>query len=154
MCDPEDSFVGGDKSTEDLVNREHHQLGQRWRLRRRHGEYKVSEDEVEENEADVVGFYIGIEEGKDIKIKCQKPKKPLEGFIFYFNLISPPHRSTSSWQMRHWSRSAKPAARFPYAATDDATWADVPVPPGRNVLDASMGGGGMVSVPYDIGGIP
>ncbi|KAI3792479.1 hypothetical protein L2E82_06359 [Cichorium intybus] len=40
---------------------------------------------------------------------------------------------------------------------DDATWADVPVPPGQNVLDASVGGitgGGMVSVSYDIGGMP
>ncbi|KAI3752858.1 hypothetical protein L2E82_24897 [Cichorium intybus] len=40
---------------------------------------------------------------------------------------------------------------------DDATWADVPVLPGRNVLDASMcgiRGGGMVSVSYDIRGMP
>ncbi|KAI3779329.1 hypothetical protein L2E82_09020 [Cichorium intybus] len=40
---------------------------------------------------------------------------------------------------------------------DDATWADVPVPPGQNVVDASVGGitgGGMVSVSYDIGGMP
>ncbi|KAL7603624.1 hypothetical protein Lser_V15G18100 [Lactuca serriola] len=46
--------------------------------------------------------------------------------------------------------------RTPNAATDDATWEDVPLPPGRNVPDGSItgiGGGGMVSVPYDIGGM-
>ncbi|KAI3514735.1 hypothetical protein L1887_13393 [Cichorium endivia] len=39
---------------------------------------------------------------------------------------------------------------------DDAMWADVPVLPSRNVLDASMcgiRGGGMVSVSYDIRGM-
>lgn len=37
-----------------------------------------------------------------------------------------------------------------------SSWEDVPLPPGRNVPDGSMtgiGGGGMVSVPYDMGGM-